>query len=1128
MQNDLWALEAPRTFSWRNEGAEGQFVDVYDWDTIFVSLGPHNRLAHHINLCTGFYPCALSVVGNEGSAIERMDSGSISCSNANGCTKILLQSVMFICTSVANTSLMEIEASDLDVMGTQFIGCSSWTDGGVARCFGEGARISIASSGFHGTHSRGVGGSVSAVGCTVSVYQSNFSNCSSTMGGGAISATEYVCYGSFRTLRSTVSIESSLFDGCQSQGSGGAIHLTSVYSSMDVVGSQFKNCISETSGGAIFVSDKAVANVSASAFYGNEAADMGGCIFVSKFARVHASSSTLADNEALGSGGGALGALDAFLYMDSLSCSGNKAVSGGGGILFWGGTSAPWYENQRMSDTVPNGSFCGARNVASYGNCIATPYSMLLLHNLPSKVHPGLPFAVTVSKQDAYNQTITSDSSTVLQILSKQVGDPSGDENASVLSGMYLAALKNGVGSFYVSVTPSYANIDASKNFAPPLRQPLIFVKGFDEQTDLAISSPSISLEIPVDASVCPPGYTLSLTPWTSSNTLATATNSTNTQKIRQGTCLLCPRGTYSLSPLFAVTSQDPSCLQCPAGGICNGGLEVQFPVGHWNIRGGIYVLTSCPSGHQLVDSRSGVFAQDAQICAACADDGYILDSGDSAYSCQACPVGAACNGSTLKGLVDGSVWIANAGTGKYQLASCPKGYELQAITYDSQQCALCPVSSYCIGGSSPAIPCPPATFAPTGSSALSSCLPAVFVNVVIGMQVTAADFTKIKSSFVSALSAASRVSVGNIAVVSFSHTMSRGMKPLGLNASAKNFQQRQIQQNLISEFERRIQQSQSNSESMEISSNLATSDSEAASNVYKILDQKCIDSALSLFNLPPGKLESVSIKGQASSNDVTRWILASCLIGGLSAMLLIGFCIFKILGRKIVHEEEMALMLKISEMRAWFHLTQSDGYMLASESPSWISGRTHVLLRLSLLEAAARMALTQEFDVHQFNAFCSFVETESQPVSSSVKGRLLRSFLSFTDWTGELPLEVNRYVILCTFMLDIAKELMRPDIPALNDKEAATKHQSFSDSCKLPAAHRYRYFFNVLMKARIWQDDEVLFSKLKMSATKYMDQVSGHCHLRYECLRDEPRGHELLRFQMNLNTEISTDSNRA
>jgi hypothetical protein len=62
-----------------------------------------------------------------------------------------------------------------------------------------------------------------------------------------------------------------------------------------------------------------------------------------------------------------------------------------------------------------------------------------------------------------------------------------------------------------------------------------------------------------------------------------------------------------------------------------------------------------------------------AQECVLCQTNEYILDPNIPRFRCQSCPVGAVCNGSSLQGLVKGSVWVADYVAGQYRLVGCPQ-----------------------------------------------------------------------------------------------------------------------------------------------------------------------------------------------------------------------------------------------------------------------------------------------------------------------------------------------------------------------------------------------------------------------------------------------------------------------
>ncbi|KAJ1483234.1 hypothetical protein T484DRAFT_1801045 [Baffinella frigidus] len=98
--------------------------------------------------------------------------------------------------------------------------------------------------------------------------------------------------------------------------------------------------------------------------------------------------------------------------------------------------------------------------------------------------------------------------------------------------------------------------------------------------------------------------------------------------------CVRCEPGFFSLG---ARASKTP-CLPCPAGGDClAGGNVVTFPLGTWSVVNNVYVLQSCPMGHELTASNA------ADECVPCPADSIKLDVGLS--KCKNCPAGTTCGG---------------------------------------------------------------------------------------------------------------------------------------------------------------------------------------------------------------------------------------------------------------------------------------------------------------------------------------------------------------------------------------------------------------------------------------------------------------------------------------------------
>lgn len=148
----------------------------------------------------------------------------------------------------------------------------------------------------------------------------------------------------------------------------------------------------------------------------------------------------------------------------------------------------------------------------------------------------------------------------------------------------------------------------------------------------------------------------------------------------------------------------------------------------------GIYLLRSCPAGHQLVNTSLGVFSHANQRCEPCtAGLEYIVDP--NRHACTKCPpAGAVCDGASLAGRVPGSIWVPDHDSGIWRLVSCPSGHALVNSTdgtsrgvfsHDAQTCRECVVGlEYNLDPNRhPCHPCP-TTGASCDGSTLTSLVP--------------------------------------------------------------------------------------------------------------------------------------------------------------------------------------------------------------------------------------------------------------------------------------------------------------------------------------------------------------------------------------------------------------------
>ncbi len=398
-------------------------------------------------------------------------------------------------------------------------------------------------------------------------------------------------------------------------------------------------------------------------------------------------------------------------------------------------------------------------------------------------------------------------------------------------------------------------------------------------------------------------------------------------------------------------------------------------------------------------------------------------------------------------------------------VSACIAGYELILGTSSFNvgsdgHCERCPASYYCLGGIAGRLPCPTGYFAPAGANSSGSCTPAVFVLVTVTLAIPAENFTStLQSSYVLALATASDVSIDMISLIKISST----------------------------EGARR-----SSSKAVRVQSSVATSDATAAIAISDRLDAKQLNTQLAAQGLPPAELESVSILASDQHSGTPQWALISWLVGCL-VLLLLGLtaALYIWHRKKGVSDEDRALHHKIAEIRKLLRLCKSDGYFMGSERPGYWEARrgAAIHLRQSQLEAAARLALSQDFDLLQFNAFCIVLE-------------------------GGLDEDATkRYGDLTNWLLDMAATLICPSSPGEEVSPPPGKTAG-STTGVLSGAERFRLFEQKVIKARIWTDDPSLFLQLQRRAQRFMDDIALECDVRYQCMCGLPHGGELVAFQ--------------
>ena len=868
----------------------------------------------------------------------------------------ITNSRFFDCSSRGGGGAIVITGGSTIVSSTSLSQCSSDNDGGGIMQF-DAVFLNISDSLFTNLSSGGYGGGITTVGGTSQIKNSSFLSCKSFLGGGALFASQSQCYGTVSSGRAELFLYSMTFDKCSSDGSGGTLFAATGDVFVFVLNSSFTESQSVSSGGAISASGGSQLTILDSYFFNNSCLELGGaissdgslisvqsstflkCISLlsgGAISMISASSTTVDNasffqNVAYGPGGGAVYCQNAHLTMRSFLDSGNAAPTGGGGFLFWEGPMEPFVP-ALIVNTGPQKYFslsgqisvlrkCEAVNQALYGPCVASSGKFLFLVGIPTSgapAYPGLPFSISVVKRDAYNQSIITDSSSVLFAETARGGNIDLVDPYVSISGNSIVQLQKGTAEFSIMLRPIFSEITWFSNnnsgLAVLASQPFIYFYGTDIETMLPIYSEAFPVVFEPGSKVCPVGYVLTV-------------EVTETSGLLSGICVQCLSGKYSVNPLAGSAAGKPSCLDCPAGGTCEGGNEVSFLIGRWLVIGGIYRLVSCPAGYQLFNMIGGQFSHDIQQCLQCGKDQYIIDSNNSAFSCQTCPAGATCDGSNLYGLVVGSVWVANLVSGQYVLSSCPSGYQLQSAT---QECQLCPPGYFCQGGAEPAQTCPSGYFSVSGANSSSACTRATFIYIVVSLPLSKQNFTGvIQDKFVTAISLTGGIPYDNI-------------------------------------FVQNIMARRRGGSSISISCQIAVNDIDTASAVVNRFDSDNLNRNLLLEGLPQGSVVSVTTNTATAANGNNWMVVIIVVVVGCLAVLLI---ISVILIRRVESEEERVLRLAMKSLRGRLKIMPSNAFLLSTESaltssfsaipiPWSQAGKETTIIQKSYLEAAARLSL--------------------------------------------------------------------------------------------------------------------------------------------------------------------------
>jgi hypothetical protein len=515
--------------------------------------------------------------------------------------------------------------------------------------------------------------------------------------------------------------------------------------------------------------------------------------------------------------------------------------------------------------------------------------------------------------------------------------------------------------------------------------------------------------------------------------------------------CVACAANQYILDP----NNPAYTCQDCPAGATCDGNSltgKVKGSVWTPNNATGRYLLEACPFGYEMfgAGSVSNALTELYQQCSNCSAKHYILNS---SYRCQQCPVGAICDGVALRGLVAGSVWVPDYISGRYLLTSCPPGYQMDSAGSTNlalQRCSLCLAGSYCIGGAASSTLCPSGTFSAPGSNASAACIVATFVQLVVMLPCTKAFFESKQAEFVLCVASMVRVSTDEVVLDQVVPTTYRRAGNSDL--------------------------------AVQVQSRVAVWNQTAAAAVLSSATEANLNYELLSRGLPPANILSTTVLTNGGNSDTrNQLILTFCLIIG--CLLLMGAAVVYYFARsKRKSDDEKELDATVASLRARLKINKADGFVLNTERISPLADtKFMVFINKTYVEAAARIALSDDFNIRHFDALCNCLECDVQ------------------EETGGDRKGGSQYEALCDWILEVCKDLIDPDLEGPKRK---------------PARERFAYFEEVCA-AQIWKSrDGQLFERLKSVAGGFMGQIARMCDERFGRICREEGGSELVGLQ--------------
>jgi hypothetical protein len=230
----------------------------------------------------------------------------------------------------------------------------------------------------------------------------------------------------------------------------------------------------------------------------------------------------------------------------------------------------------------------------------------------------------------------------------------------------------------------------------------------------------------------------------------------------------------------------------------------------------------------------------------------------------------------------------------------------------------------------------------------------------------------------------------------------------------------------------------------------------------------------------------------------------------------------------------------------------QADGFVMSGEhvplwNRMWAGNKQFNYFRRSYIEAAARLALWEDFDCKSFDAFCVSILGEELNAIRISQGSMSDLFDTSVH-QGRFTHTAESHRLLCKWLLCISEELLDPRLGQAQEISRTRSEEDLDSQgwSQMPSESflgrattffiwrmgehekrtsagltrssglqkRFTYFVDKVRPLQIWRDDGgALFLQLKRIAQRLMDGVARACNERYAALVAEPCGRQLAAF---------------